>query len=232
MKDNIFQGKCQLCGSAFAKKDMTRHLKACTEKKDTAETASKKRRTRQTGIFHLVVGGRFQPAYWLHLNIRSDSTLRDLDHFLRATWLECCGHMSAFRIAERTYLSQLFQESSFGWGPERQEYKMDVKLGKVLRPGMKFFHEYDFGTPTELSLKVFSYREGHMEERIRLMARNEPPPILCERCGAKADLVCVECIWAKGAWLCKKCAKSHEHDDMLLPVVNSPRVGQCGYTGS
>lgn len=232
MKNKISQGKCQLCGSYLARKDMTRHLKACAEKKDAAETASKKRRTRQTGIFHLFVEGRFQSAYWLHLKIRSDSTLRDLDHFLRAIWLECCGHMSAFRIEEKSYLSQLFEESSFGWGPERREYKMDVKLGKVLRPGMKFFHEYDFGTPTELSLKVLSYREGYMKERLRLMARNESPPILCEMCGAKADLVCAECIWAKGAWLCKKCAKGHEHDDMLLPVVNSPRVGQCGYTGS
>lgn len=232
MKNNISRGKCQLCGSVFAKKDMARHLKTCSEKKDTAETASKKQRSHQTGIFRLAIEGRYQSAYWLYLEIRSDSMLRDLDDFLRAIWLECCGHMSAFRIEEKSYLSHLSREFGFGWGPERMEYKMDVKLDKVLWPGMKFYHEYDFGTTTELSLKVLSYREGHMKDRIRLMARNVPPPILCEICGAKPGLVCAECIWAKGAWLCKKCAKDHEHDDMLLPVVNSPRVGQCGYTGS
>jgi len=232
MKDNIFPGKCQLCGSIVAKKDMTRHIKTCNGKKDAAKRASQKRQPRQTGIFHLVVEGRFQPAYWLHLQIRSDSTLRDLDDFLRGIWLECCGHLSAFKIEEKTYLSHLSENSLFGWGPEPQEYKMDVKLGQVLRPKMKFFHEYDFGTTTELSLRVLSCQQGRMQERIRLMARNEPPPILCEICGAKADSVCTECIWAKSAWLCKKCAKKHEHDDMLLPVVNSPRVGQCGYTGS
>jgi len=232
MKDSISKGTCQLCGNALARKDMTRHLKACAALKEAAEAASQKRRRRQTGIFQLFVEGRIQSAYWLHLKIRSDATLRDLDRFFRSIWLECCGHMSAYRVEDKSYLSQTDEESSFGWGPERQEYGMDVKLGKVLRPGMKLFYEYDFGTPTELSIKVLSYREGHMAENLQLQARNDPPPILCEICGAQADLVCTECIWAKGAWLCKKCARAHEHKEMLLPVVNSPRVGQCGYTGS
>jgi len=33
-------------------------------------------------------------------------------------------------------------------------------------------------------------------------------------------------------WLCDECAPKHKcGEDMLLPVVNSPRVGKCGYTG-
>jgi hypothetical protein len=32
-------------------------------------------------------------------------------------------------------------------------------------------------------------------------------------------------------WLCDAHAEKHKHQDMFLPVVNSPRVGQCGYTG-
>ena len=39
--------------------------------------------------------------------------------------------------------------------------------------------------------------------------------------------------------LCKKCAEKHEHgkgeepvdEGTFLPVVNSPRMGMCGYTG-
>ncbi len=33
-------------------------------------------------------------------------------------------------------------------------------------------------------------------------------------------------------WLCDSCAEDHKcGEDMLLPVVNSPRTGVCGYTG-
>ena len=33
-------------------------------------------------------------------------------------------------------------------------------------------------------------------------------------------------------WLCQSCADEHEcGEDMLLPVVNSPRTGVCGYAG-
>jgi hypothetical protein len=32
--------------------------------------------------------------------------------------------------------------------------------------------------------------------------------------------------------LCQACAEDHEcGEDMQLPVVNSPRVGVCGYAG-
>lgn len=40
-------------------------------------------------------------------------------------------------------------------------------------------------------------------------------------------------IWDGEGWLCESCAKNHECDeDMFLPVLNSPRTGVCGYTGS
>ena len=43
---------------------------------------------------------------------------------------------------------------------------------------------------------------------------------------------CAQCIYEGGGWLCEACAKSHEcGEEMLLPVVNSPRVGTWGYTG-
>ena len=53
---------------------------------------------------------------------------------------------------------------------------MDVALGEVLSPGIKFTHEYDFGTTTELSLRVVSEREGDLGGKsIRVLARNEAP---------------------------------------------------------
>ena len=53
---------------------------------------------------------------------------------------------------------------------------MDVPVGEVLRPGMKFTHDYDFGSTTHLALRVVGECEGKAPvQRVRLLARNEPP---------------------------------------------------------
>ena len=110
---------------------------------------------------------------------------------------------------------------------------MDMELYKVLAPGLKFFHEYDFGTTTELVLKVIAEHErAPGRNLIRLLARNEPPQLLCIACGKIATRVCTQCIYEGKGWLCDECAPEHECDEaMLLPIVNSPRVGMCAYGG-
>ena len=110
---------------------------------------------------------------------------------------------------------------------------MDVVLGEVLRRGTTFSHEYDFGTTTELKLKVHSEREGSARGRsIRLLARNDPPSVRCESCGKPATKVCSQCIGDGGGWVCDGCGRTHEcEEEMFLPVVNSPRVGLCAYVG-
>jgi hypothetical protein len=30
---------------------------------------------------------------------------------------------------------------------------------------------------------------------------------------------------------CAACADEHENENMMLPVTNSPRMGECGYEG-
>jgi hypothetical protein len=171
----------------------------------------------------------------MHLEVPADATLKGLDMFLRDIWLECCGHMSAFTIGETRYITGAGIDAMWvdmGFVP-RGEESMDVTLGEVLHPGMKFYHEYDFGTTTELTLKVLSEREGRTRGKsARILGRNEPPLIPCESCGKAATQVCSECIWSGKGWLCDGCAGKHEcGEEMLLPVVNSPRVGMCGYTG-
>lgn len=40
------------------------------------------------------------------------------------------------------------------------------------------------------------------------------------------------CIWeSENPFFCEACAEAHAHDDMLLPVTNSPRMGVCGDCG-
>ncbi|HYU76674.1 MAG TPA: hypothetical protein VEL31_28735, partial [Ktedonobacteraceae bacterium] len=179
--------------------------------------------------FLLLVEGYRMPEYWMYLEAPAQATLGDLDKLLRNTWLECCGHLSAFEIAGVSYSSDA--EMASGWGSG--DKSMKIKLDKALEPGMKFSHEYDFGTTTELSLKVFSERESEVKGKsIRILARNEAPVILCQSCGKPATEVCSQCVYDGEGWLCEECAEDHEcGEEMFLPVVNSPRVGMCGYTG-
>jgi len=218
-------GKCHYCFGTFNKSAMTRHLKSCKEREAKLKSSLEYDETQKEKFFHLLVEGRYLPEYWMHLLVTADISLKKLDTFLRDIWLECCGHLSAYTIEDKTYSIMPMREL--------REKSMKVKLNEVLSPGMKFYHDYDFGTTTHLTLKVISELELNAKGRfIRIMARNNPPERNCEVCGKPATQVCVNCIWEGEGWVCDKCAPKHKcGDDMLLPVVNSPRVGMCGYTG-
>mgnify|MGYP002398251250 CR=1 FL=1 len=110
-------------------------------------------------LYHLRVQARGQPEFWLDIEARGESQLTDLDDYLRAIWLECCGHLSRFSVG--------------GWSGDE--------------------------------------------------------------CGADAAWLCEECLIEDQIWgvLCDEHAKEHPHDNYGEPIrlVNSPRLGMCGYTG-
>jgi hypothetical protein len=216
---------------------MTRHLTKCLQEHESAEPAAGKKAPRRGKLFHLVVQGRGAPEYWLHLEVPETAPLYDLDAFLRHIWLECCGHLSQFTIDGVRYSVQPMDDAfGMAWA-DREERDMNATAGEVFRPGLTFTHEYDFGSTTELTLKLVGEREGVLKNKdaIRLLARNDPPMIPCGSCGAPAVWIDMERAWDASGWLCAKCAKmdpEDEYDDMMLPVVNSPRTGVCGYTGT
>jgi hypothetical protein len=205
---------CLLCKSKYTGTGMTKHLQSCIP--NSVKNQQNHEKFKPQPFFHILVKGYHLPEYWLHLKVASTARLEDLDQFLRAIWLECCGHMSAF---------------SHG----RSELKMGRRLKDVLSPGMELLHEYDFGSTTELLVKVLAEYDGPMEKNkpVEILARNEATEIPCDECGkAPAVQICTECQWDGSGWLCEACAKDHEcGEEMLLPVVNSPRTGVCGYTG-
>ncbi len=216
------KGKCSLCGGVYGKQAMTRHIQACLEANPTPLVGRGKERVAQ--LLRVVVQSPGIPAYWLHLEAPADAPLASLDSFLRKTWLECCGHMSAFTIDKQQYVSA-------AEGP--WEKGMSTTLGKVVSIGTAFKYEYDFGSTTELKLTVADEREGEAKGKaVRLLARNEAPPLCCTPCGKDAASICTECSEEENHWLCEGCSAAHEgHEDFLLPVVNSPRVGVCAYAG-
>lgn len=73
----------------------------------------------------------------------------------------------------------------------------------------------------------------------RLVARNLMPEILCQVCGkARATSVTSGNGGSQGrsdawgrSWYCERHA-AHEDANYLMPVLNSPRTGQCGYDGA
>jgi Plasmid pRiA4b ORF-3-like protein len=221
MKRPQSSGKCNLCGDTFTKASMKGHLRKCKQPKSPAPNI-------RDESLHIVVQGGHRNIYWLHLAVPQHLPLSALDDFLRRTWLECCGHMSAFTIAGQRYAAVPMED--LGGIKERS---MKVSIGHVLSEGARFMHEYDYGSTTELSLEVAGLI--HLDEvpkGIKLLARNAPPEISCVDCEAIATQVCTQCLWQGGGWVCDQCATEHEcGEEMLLPVVNSPRVGVCGYTG-
>jgi hypothetical protein len=112
---------------------------------------------------------------------------------------------------------------------------MDVELGEILGKGSRFQHTYDFGTSTELKLRVVDERQGRIGgESVRLLSQNEAPVWECEVCGEDASWICTFCMYERGnPFYCELHAEDHDCDEpeMILPVVNSPRMGMCGYTG-
>lgn len=114
-----------------------------------------------------------------------------------------------------------------------KDLSMNYTLGKILSKGTEFTYEYDFGSTTFLNLKVVSEREVEdADSLIGLLARNDPPLVKCALCGEITTNICPQCGYTRKGWLCDECAPEHEcGEDILLPVVNSPRLGVCGYTG-
>lgn len=150
--------------------------------------------------------------HWLFVDIAASSTLSALDRFLRKIWLECCGHLSMFYLPGR-----------YG-----DRVGMSTKIDS-LNVGFTLMYDYDFGSETTLKIKFIKkmFRPAQRSV-VRLLARNDPYEYDCCECGEHAEYV------DAGAWppelYCESCAERLD-GGYLLPVVNSPRMGVCGYTG-
>ena len=226
----ISEGKCLFCGKTFAKAGISRHLE--THLKEKVETG----KSGKSFLAKVEINKRWGSApYFLSLWIDGEAKMKDLDDFLRGIWLECCGHMSAFKDSKM----QNSRGGMFGMMEENAgEISMSRKAKDVLRKDLVLDYEYDFGSSTELSITVVEEYPYKADKKIVLLSRNEPLKIMCSVCGkVPAAQICTVCMYDKEAAFCDKCAKKHakeceDFDDYAaMPVVNSPRVGVCAYEG-
>ena len=98
------------------------------------------------------------------MEIRANSTLEELDDFLRGNgWNAVVTSVLSTSMASLTWSPTGW--SRLGWFADPNERTMKVKLGEVLSKGSRFQHTYDFGTSTELKLRVVDERQGRIGQR-------------------------------------------------------------------
>jgi len=203
--------RCLICGSEYTARGIGRHVPSCLKKR--FENVVQKDAT----YYLLFIRPNFTKDYFLYLLLAQTTKLRELDEFLRAIWLECCGHMSAFFYGRFNEIPKKYSISEVG----------DISDSII--------YHYDFGSTTELHIQIIGKYRGPagLKKKIVILARNSQPIVPCDECGKRpAVQICTECQWSGGGWLCEQCAKEHTCEDaMFLPVCNSPRTGVCGYVG-
>ncbi len=206
------EGKCLYCQQTVSKSSISRHLEGHLGKleQESGMTA-----------WHLRVEAG---AYFLQLLMDGNAPLKKLDDFLRDIWLECCGHMSEFSI---------------GGTWSGQKIAMSRKANDVFHEGMKLNYVYDFGTSTELEVKAIRAHALPVKGSIQLLSRNEPLEMFCHLCKKQPATQICSIHWddKDGFMFCDDCVGQHEAvcedaaDYALMPIVNSPRMGECAYEG-
>jgi hypothetical protein len=210
-------GRCMICKEVVTKRTILNHIL----KNHTSESGMKR--------FFIMVDTPSPSPYWLALLADPDAELKKLDSLLRSVWLECCGHLSLFTIQGAEYMTTWDEAGCDKDLPDTEN--MYDKMKELLRPGMKFSHEYDFGTPTELRLKIADLLLVDSSSPVDVVGMNTKPVMICDDCGKPAEFHYVE--WGEEKNLCRSCSENEEEYDerMFHPICNSPRTGVCGYEG-
>jgi hypothetical protein len=112
---------------------------------------------------------------------------------------------------------------------------MGAKIGSVFpRKGARFSYEYDFGSTTGLVGQIVGTRDGYLDRApVRVLARNDLLDWRCANCSRPAVIVCPCCIHEDDCLFYEAHAQGDPcaEEGVYLPVVNSPRMGTCGYVG-
>jgi len=213
-------GKCLHCKAEYSHGQMGRHLLKCT-----SEQAGRHREF----VLQIRGTGMAGDKYWMFARAKRNARLSDLDGFLRDMWLECCGHLSQFEIGGQ-YYSAIEPEPY----DDDEILPVTTAISKVLNVGDAFSYDYDFGTTSTLFLRLYAEqnRGSAMKSPVELLAQNDPIVPDCHVCGKPSTGVCSSCILVEPAFCCSGCKGRHDKGDCyVLPLVNSPRTGMCGYDG-
>lgn len=214
------KGQCDFCQETMTRRKLFNHLEKCAKREEAIKKAEKSQRSPQK-LFHLRAKNPYTLEFWLDLEVKGSARLRDLDEYLREIWLECCGHLSEFSCRD------FFAD----------KISMQKEIEDVFKQEKAIYHSYDFGTTSETVVELISAREGKplSANPMFLMSRNEMPEEKCLECKKIATHICIECLYEneKGWLYCDEHTEEHPCDEYgePMPLVNSPRLGMCGYEG-
>ncbi len=217
------EGICAICKKTYKKRGIKRHLKSHLKKME-----EEKKEINKSFLIKIEADPIYGTSgYFLYIWVDENTTLQYIDDFLRNIWLECCGHMSAFKEKKSSFDS-MFRLPKISKGKA---------VKKVFYEGQKIEYTYDFGSSTFLIISIEGVYNVKAPDQITLLSRNEPLEILCETCGKKpAEYTCPIHYYDEDSLFCKKCAQKHaktctDFEYAALPIVNSPRFGICAYSG-
>lgn len=206
------KGICAYCKTEIPKNSSSilNHLSKCEYFRESKDN-------KRTNYFILLLEGKYNPEYWIVIKAKPYISMKKIDKFLKDIWVECCGHLSEFHDGN-------------------SNIAMTRKINQVFEKGCKIDYIYDFGSSTELSLALIGELEYSAGKDIQILFRNKEIEFQCSYCDNKAVAICPFCIYGEEGLLCDSCIENHqcvqdEGEDVLLPIVNSPRLGECGYIG-
>lgn len=206
------KAKCYYCNKELTEKTIKKHMKNCSEMiKSIDEKIINDRK--QIDQFIISIKPKYAGnEYCIYLSISGILGLIHIDQFIRNIWVECCGHLSGFKIKGEYY----------------QNDEMNIQLNDILNIDEKFEYEYDFGSTTHLILEVVDIIKVPSNfSQIEIIARNDEVKHQCEICGTEARYFNYE----SDRWECENCVD--DDGDMIVEFdyCNSPRDGVCGYEG-
>ena len=205
------EGRCLYCETLFSQSEIGKHLA-----KHLGEMEKLSAGKPHSNYCHVEVEVE---EMFLHLLVKGDAPMKTIDGFLRDIWLECCGHLS-------------------GFGHKNFKIKMKDRVEDVFQSKIKLYHDYDYGTTTRVFLNAKKHYQLNLKDKIILLSRNEPLKFTCSLCKKKPAInICSVCCYEGPAFYCAACSVKHAEkcddfeDYAKMPVVNSPRMGECAYTG-
>ena len=213
--------RCHGCSALVSTKSARNHLTSCIQRAGPGPNG-----TVPSMILVTATGDHpsARSAYLLCALLPGNATLRHIDNFLRKHWLECCGHLSLFRINGVRHHSDGFDEH-----PGMPASSMDQQAARVLTPHTEAHYEYDMGSTTHLRIRV-SPAPAAASEWLRQHQLDPAAPVMqniipetCTGCGGPAGYTSSPEHTDWPDHRCDRCLPSHPVH--YRPLDNSPRDG-------
>ena len=208
-------GTCTYCGEVITRRAVDKHLAVCQKRQAVLQASNQADET----LWRLQIQPTYNKSFWLVLEMRGSASLNQLDKYLRSIWLECCGHLSEYTPSASSHF----------------KIPKSRLANDTFAAGLTLHHMYDFGSTSHTDIKVLDKALGRPATKnpISLLARNQLPNETCSECEQKAGWLCMECLNEFGdlTFLCNEHYDEHLHEEGVVALVNSPRLGMCGYSG-